>query len=151
MRLPFVGSTNSGESRLGGHTRWTDSTHSTEEAMNRHLLLLALGSALVSLGATDPSAQSRPTARPDLSGKWTLAATPGVIADAPLFTEGVITQDALSVTFTSGARSLTYRLDVPESRNTQTSARGEGNYAGIPGALGHQCTFDHDQAQPRGH
>jgi hypothetical protein len=93
--------------------------------MNRNLLLLAVGFALVGLGATNPSAQSRPIARPDFTGKWTSVATPGVIADAPLFAEGVITQDASSITFASGDRSLTYRLDAPESKNTQTSVRGE--------------------------
>jgi hypothetical protein len=34
-------------------------------------------------------------------------------------------QDAATVTFTSGTRSITYRLDVPETRNTVVSARGE--------------------------
>ena len=93
--------------------------------MNRSLFLLAVGFAVVNLGATSPATQSRPAVRPDLSGKWTFMAAPGVTADAPLFAEGVVTQDASSVTFSSGARSLTYRLDVAESKNTQTSVRGE--------------------------
>lgn len=89
--------------------------------------LLVVVSAIAALGKS-PALQASPQAipKPDLSGKWTFvptAETPR--SDAPLFAGGSITQDATRLTVEAGNRTLTYRLDVPESRNETPTVRGE--------------------------
>jgi hypothetical protein len=67
--------------------------------------------------------------KPNLSGKWTLVTAPELDPvrpqSSPLGYEGNITQDGTSVTFTTGNRSITYRLDLPESQNPLTTMRGD--------------------------
>jgi hypothetical protein len=96
--------------------------------MRKALYAFVSGVAIVSVSMVGPSAQSRP----DFSGKWTLVAGPDVIVGGPLGREGVISQDATSVTFTQSLpvthdpnRSLTYRVDGSESRNETRTLRGE--------------------------
>jgi hypothetical protein len=58
------------------------------------------------------------SSHPDFSGNWTLVPSPGVTPDAPLWTEGSITQDASSLsvasTVPSGSR-VSFRLDGRDS------------------------------------
>jgi hypothetical protein len=63
--------------------------------------------------------------RPNFAGTWVLVSDTAAYVDGPLGHEGTITQDESSVTFTSGARSLTYRLDQPETVNTTATVRGD--------------------------
>jgi hypothetical protein len=83
--------------------------------MKRVLSLLAVG-VVIGLNGVGPSARVRLAGQPDLSGTWTLISGTRA-ASSPLGAEGTIAQDMSSLTFSTGARSLRYRLDGSESRN----------------------------------
>jgi hypothetical protein len=71
------------------------------------------------------SSQVSAQQRPNFAGRWVLVSDTAAYVDGPLGREGTVTQDERSVTFTSGTRSVTYRLDRPETVNTTTTVRGD--------------------------
>jgi hypothetical protein len=93
--------------------------------MGRVLGVLAGVVAGIAFSGTSLPAQSQ-ASRPDFSGTWTLAPAPGVRPDAPLWNEGVITQDASIVTITgSDPGRASYRLDGTDTDSTITTVRGD--------------------------
>jgi hypothetical protein len=93
--------------------------------MSRFLRAVVAGLALLSLTTADASVQSRPILRPDFSGTWTLAAgSPAPIAGL-LGSDAVITHDDGTISFRSGNRSTTCRLDGNETPSTRTTVLGE--------------------------
>ena len=92
--------------------------------MGRPLGVLVRVLAGIALSGTSLPAQSQ-SIRPDFSGTWTLQAAPGVRPDAPLWNEGVITQDPSSVTITGiGSGRVSYRLDGTDTDSTITTVLG---------------------------
>lgn len=96
--------------------------------MGRFLGVLVGVFAGVALSGASQPAKSQ-SIRPDFSGTWTLAS--GGRPDAPLWSEGAITQDALSVTFTAGVPTggvdsgrVSYRLDGSDTVSTITTVTG---------------------------
>jgi len=83
--------------------------------MRKTLFLLAVG-VVIGLGAVGPSARARLAVQADFSGTWVVVSGTGA-ANSPLGAEGTIAQDASSLTFSTGGRSLRYHLDGSESRN----------------------------------
>jgi hypothetical protein len=81
----------------------------------------AVAALLAVLFAWPLSAQ----AKPDFSGAWTLVSAVPAVPAGPLGRGGTVTQDASSLTFTTGSRSVTYRLDRPETQTPTTTVRGE--------------------------
>lgn len=83
--------------------------------MTRALFLVTVG-AVLGLSTAGPLARTRLQGQPDLSGTWTLVSGAGTSIDL-LGVEGTIAEDASLLTFSTGGRSLRFRLDGSESRN----------------------------------
>jgi hypothetical protein len=89
--------------------------------------LAAVSAAVVFSGRRAPGQVSRP----DFSGTWTLVSSSGAMPDAPLWSEGSITQDASSLSFAGNAPStsrdasaLSLRLDGQGTERTLTTVLG---------------------------
>jgi hypothetical protein len=99
--------------------------------MGRSVAVLVGVSAVMGLRLASLPAQSQPV-HPDLSGRWTLMAGSGVAPVAPLWGEGVITQDSSNVTVTpvvtagrGDSGRVSYRLDGVGTDSTMTTVLGE--------------------------
>jgi hypothetical protein len=101
--------------------------------MSRFLRSVVACLALVSLTTADASVQSRPILRPDFSGTWMLAAGSPAPIEGPLGSDAVIAHDNGTISFRSGRRSTTCRLDGNETPSAMTTVSGE-RWAHVPQA-----------------
>jgi hypothetical protein len=106
-----------------------------------------LVAACLVLGAVTGRAQQSDPRHPNFSGTWLLvppSVDPQMAAlSAPLGAQSVITQDRTAITLDQRGRSISVRLDVPETRYTTTNNAGTWVSRG-PTAMDHRGAPRHD-------